>query len=45
LHSLIDALANAGSKIIKFQMHIAEAESSKFDQFRNNFFKSGQNAI
>jgi N-acetylneuraminate synthase len=39
LHSLIDALANAGSKIIKFQMHIAEAESSKFDQFRNNFSK------
>ena len=39
LYSLVDAIANAGAKIIKFQMHIAEAESSSNDQFRTQFSK------
>ena len=37
LHSLIDAIAGAGAKIIKFQMHIAAAESSPHDEFRIQF--------
>lgn len=37
LHSYIDALANTGINAIKFQVHIAEAESSKFEPFRVNF--------
>ncbi len=36
-HSYIDALANIGVDTIKFQMHIAEAESSEYEQFRVNF--------
>ncbi len=36
-HSFIDALANSGVDIIKFQTHIAEAESSKNEDFRINF--------
>lgn len=36
-HSYIDALANIGVNTVKFQMHIADAESSEFEQFRVNF--------
>lgn len=36
-HSYIDALQGSGVNTIKFQMHIAEAESSEFEQFRVNF--------
>ncbi len=37
LHSYIDALAGAGADVIKFQTHIAEAESSSFEPFRVKF--------
>ena len=37
LHSYIDALAAAGVDAIKFQMHIAEAESSEHEMFRVPF--------
>lgn len=37
LHSYIDALAEAGVDVIKFQTHIAEAESSDLEPFRINF--------
>ncbi len=37
LHSYIDALAETGIQTIKFQVHIAEAESSEFEQFRVPF--------
>jgi N,N'-diacetyllegionaminate synthase len=37
LHSYIDALANTGVDAIKFQTHIAEAESSEFETFRIPF--------
>ena len=37
LHSYIDALANAGVDVVKFQTHIAEAESSAHEPFRVNF--------
>ena len=36
-HSYIDSLAQIGIDTVKFQMHIAEAESSEFEQFRVNF--------
>lgn len=36
-HSYIDALANCGVDAVKFQTHIAEAESSDAEQFRVNF--------
>lgn len=36
-HSYIDALASTGVDTVKFQMHIASAESSEFEQFRVNF--------
>ena len=36
-HSYIDALVDAGIKVIKFQTHIAEAESSAHEPFRINF--------
>tara|TARA_A100001011_G_scaffold70240_1_gene71840 strand:+ start:18973 stop:19974 length:1002 start_codon:yes stop_codon:yes gene_type:complete len=36
-HSFVDALAETGVDIIKFQTHIAEAESSKYEKFRVNF--------
>ena len=36
-HSYIDALANSGVTAVKFQTHIAEAESSEFENFRVNF--------
>ena len=37
LHSYIDALAQTGIDAIKFQTHIAEAESSQYEPFRINF--------
>ena len=37
LHSYIDALAGTGIDAIKFQTHIAEAESSSEEPFRVNF--------
>ncbi len=36
-HSYIDALAQTGVDAIKFQTHIAEAESSSFEPFRVKF--------
>ncbi len=36
-HSYIDMLANSGVDAVKFQTHIAEAESSNLEQFRVNF--------
>jgi len=36
-HSYIDAAAEAGVDVVKFQTHIAEAESSAFEPFRVNF--------
>ena len=36
-HSYIDALAACGVDAVKFQTHIADAESSEFEQFRVNF--------
>jgi len=37
LHSYIDAVASTGVDAIKFQTHIAEAESSALEEFRINF--------
>ncbi len=37
LHSYIDALSKTGVDAIKFQTHIAQAESSKYEEFRINF--------
>ena len=37
LHSYIDAIASTGVDAIKFQMHIAEAESSLYEPFRIKF--------
>jgi N-acetylneuraminate synthase len=36
-HSYIDAIAKTGADAVKFQMHIAESESSVFEKFRVNF--------
>ncbi|MCK9631767.1 MAG: N-acetylneuraminate synthase family protein [Methanoregula sp.] len=36
-HSYIDALAETGVDAVKFQVHIADAESSVFEPFRVNF--------
>lgn len=36
-HSYIDALAETGVDAVKFQVHIADAESSPLEQFRVNF--------
>ncbi len=36
-HSYIDALATTGVDAVKFQTHIAAAESSELEQFRVNF--------
>ncbi|MDI1323110.1 MAG: N-acetylneuraminate synthase family protein [Algoriphagus sp.] len=38
-HAYIDALSNTGVDAIKFQTHIAEAESSEFEPFRIKFSK------
>lgn len=37
LHSYIDALAETGVDAVKFQTHIAEAESSIYEPFRTKF--------
>lgn len=37
LHSYIDSLKDTGIDAIKFQTHIAEAESSEYEPFRVNF--------
>jgi len=37
LYSYIDALATTGVDAVKFQMHIAEAESSEHEPFRVQF--------
>lgn len=37
LHSYIDAVAKTGVQAIKFQMHIADAESSIYEPFRIKF--------
>jgi N,N'-diacetyllegionaminate synthase len=37
LYSYIDAIARTGVDAIKFQMHIAEAESSEYEPFRIKF--------
>ncbi|WP_425390365.1 N-acetylneuraminate synthase family protein [Ekhidna sp.] len=37
LHSYIDAVAKLGVDAIKFQTHIADAESSEYEPFRVNF--------
>lgn len=37
LYSYIDAVAQTGADAVKFQMHIAEAESSEFEPFRVQF--------
>lgn len=37
LHSYIDALKGTGVDAVKFQTHIAEAESSEFEEFRVKF--------
>lgn len=37
LHSYIDALADTGVNAVKFQTHIAEAESSEYEEFRIPF--------
>ena len=42
-HSFIDALANTGVHAVKFQMHIAEAESSQHEPFRVNFSYEDKN--
>ncbi len=39
LYSYIDALAQTGVDAVKFQMHIAEAESSEHEPFRVQFSK------
>lgn len=36
-HSFIDALAESGIQTVKFQMHIASAESSVYEEFRIPF--------
>ena len=36
-HAFIDAVAKTGADAIKFQTHIAAAESSKQEQFRVKF--------
>lgn len=41
-HSYIDALASKGIDAIKFQTHIADAESSDFEPFRVNFSKQDE---
>ena len=37
LHSYIDSISSTGVNAIKFQMHIASAESSSVEPFRVNF--------
>ena len=37
LHSYIDAVASTGVQAIKFQLHLAQAESSSYEPFRVKF--------
>ena len=39
VYAYIDALSKTGVDVIKFQMHIAEAESSIYEPFRVKFSK------
>ncbi|SDC83674.1 N-acetylneuraminate synthase [Algoriphagus faecimaris] len=41
-HAFIDALATTGVDAVKFQTHIAEAESSSFEPFRIKFSKQDE---
>jgi N-acetylneuraminate synthase len=41
--SMVDMAAKAGAKTVKFQMHLAEFESSKYEPFRKNFSLQDQN--
>ena len=36
-HAYIDAVTDCLVDTVKFQIHIADAESSKYDSFRKNF--------
>ncbi len=45
LHSLIEALSETGINAIKFQIHIADAESSEEEPFRTNFSYVDQKRI
>lgn len=36
-HSYIDSISSTGADAVKFQVHVAEAESSEFEPFRINF--------
>jgi len=38
-HAFIDAIANAGAQAVKFQTHIADAESSPDEPWRVKFSK------
>lgn len=42
-HAYIDAVAKTGAQAIKFQTHIAEAESSPEEKFRVNVFPQDEN--
>ena len=44
-HAYIDAVAKSGCSAIKFQTHIAEAESSEFEPFRVQFSKQDATRI
>lgn len=44
-HAYIDAVAKSGCSAIKFQTHIAEAESSEFEPFRVKFSKQDATRI
>jgi N,N'-diacetyllegionaminate synthase len=44
-HSYIDALATTGVDAVKFQTHIAEAESSAYEPFRVNFSYQDQTRL
>lgn len=41
-HSYIDAVSHTGVDAIKFQMHIADAESGENDEFRVNFSRQDE---
>ena len=44
-HAYIDAVAEAGVDAVKFQTHIAAAESTLDEPFRVNFTQQGLNAL
>jgi N,N'-diacetyllegionaminate synthase len=44
-HAYIDALAQTGVNAVKFQVHIAEAESSLLEEFRVKFSYQDQNRM